>query len=132
MNLTVTIGTRDIACEFAEKRQMLIRGMQRPAIEFTFPDGAIKLDTLRNLVNDETKTQTITIVNNDPLPVIDEDGNDTGQTYIARETLEGYTVRSENCIQLKTVEVEEATYESPAVYEDKIVLQLGLKFGWEA
>lgn len=121
MNLTVTIGTRDIACEFAEHRQMLIRGMMRPAIEFTFPDGSIKLDTLRNLVNDEAKTQTITIVNNEPL----EDGSH------AREVLEGYTVRSENCIQLRTVETEEATYEHPPIYEDKIVLQLGLKFGWE-
>ena len=119
--LTVTIGTRDISCEMALKYSAIIRGVQRPAIEFTFPDGSIKLDTLRNLVNDETKTQTITIVNNDPL----EDGSH------AREIIEGYTVRSENCIQLRTVEVEEATYEHPAVYADKIVLQLGLKFAWE-
>lgn len=121
MNLTVTVGTRDIACEFAEHKQLLIRGMMRPAMEFTFPDGAIKLDTLRTLVNDESKTQTITIVNNE----VNEDGSHS------RETIEGYTVRSENCIQLRTVEVEEATYEHPAVYEDKIVLQLGLRFGWE-
>lgn len=120
--LIVTIGTREIDCEFAEHKQLLIRGVMRPSMEFTFPDGAIALDALRNLVNDESKTQTILIMNPDETK---EDGTHP------RETLEGYTVRSDECIQLRTVEVEPATYEHPAIYADKIILQLGLRFGWE-
>ena len=120
MNLSVTIGTKTIPCEAVLHYSAIIKGVQRPAIEFTFPDGAIKLDALRTLATDESKTQTIKVVNNDPL----EDGTK------ATEVLTGYTIPTENCIQLRTVEVEPPTYEHPAVYADKIVLQLGLKFGW--
>ena len=120
--LQVTIGTREINCEFAEHKTLLIRGVQRPAIELTFPDGAIALDALRNLVSDESKTQTILLMNPDETK---EDGTHP------RETLEGYTIRSNESIQLRTVEVEPATYEHPATYADKVILQLGLKFAWE-
>lgn len=131
MNLTVKIGKRNIACEWAEHRNLLIRGIVRPAIEFTFPAEAINLDALLILVNNPENTQTIVITNNEAFPVIDENGQETGQVYSPTETLTGYTVRSEECITFKSVEVEPATQEHPAIYADKIVLQLGMAFNWE-
>lgn len=137
MDLTLTFANnKKIACEWAEHTQITNavhrNGDQvesapgaRPGIAFTLPFDAIGVTALQTLINNPDNLRTIVIQNNELVPIVDDQGEPTGQSYHPTETVEYYILQSETPIQTKYVVVSEETPTEPAVTEQKYILTLG-------
>lgn len=102
----------------------------------TFPyDGSVKrkgllvkilnptvsLDELNALLNDTANLETITLVN-DQFPVVDENGEPTGEFTTITKVLDYYIIK--NSISLEDLLIEAETSESPAVYAPMLSFEL--------
>lgn len=97
-------------------------GASRRTLSFECEVGAISVDALNTLLNDEKNTTKITLTG-DTVELLDEEGNPTGETSQAVNIYDGYVLKLKCGIEPKRIKAE--TPEAPAVYEDRLVFKLG-------
>lgn len=137
MDLTLTFANgRHVACEWAEHVSVTNAVYRngatvesapgtRPGFAFTIPVDAIGYTALENLINNPDNLATIQILNNELVPVINENGEPTGQNFNYQETAQYYILQAGTPIQTKYVVIQEETPETPAITEQKYILTLG-------
>lgn len=97
-------------------------GSSRRTLTFEAAAGVISVDELNAILSDEANTQSLTLTG-DEVPVLDDNGNPTGETTHAVNIYDGYVLKLKCGIENKRIAAE--TPETPAVYEDRLTFKLG-------